>query len=117
MCNTCGQSICQCTPTYSYNWYNTDGQPCTTCSSTPICAKQIPAKCTIYNGVNLAGLSLSSPIDIETVIATIDVVINNIQILNQEQAAKNINILANLNDINTRLNTLAGGTPHDPYTI
>lgn len=117
MCQTCGFSICQCNQTYNYNWYNTDGLPCTTCSGTLVCAKKVPAKCTIYNGVNMDSIGLTTNIDVETILASLNAVLSNMQITDQQQGLTNSAILVILNDINTRINTLAGGSPHAAYTI
>jgi hypothetical protein len=120
MCVTCGYSICNCpSVTYSQNWYNT--QSCTPCSTTEVCKKNIPAKCTFYKGSNLANLGLTTNINIELILYTIDLLIGSLNsnrtLDNAAQVTKNTNILTALNDINDRLNTLEGGAPHDPYTI
>ena len=118
---SCGNNPCQCNnPTYTYNWYNTANYPCNPCSTTTICKKKVPAKCVEYRGPNLTLLSLTTNVDVELIISTMvsflgtlqDTVANNLILQN----TKNANILAALNDINTRLNVLEGGI-HPPYTI
>lgn len=117
MCQTCGYSICQCNQTYNYNWYNTAGLPCTTCPGTIVCAKKVPAKCTIYNGVNLDAIGEVTNTDVEIIIASINSVIGNLQVADQQQGLTNAAILVILNDINTRLNALEGGPDHAAYTL
>lgn len=122
MCTNCGYNYCQCSnPTYSFNWQNTDGYPCNPCSTVDTCLKKIPAKCTIYKGPNLANIGLANDISVELILSVMDVAIGNLKtqatLDKADQAVKNANILAALNSINTRLNTLAGGTPHAPYII
>lgn len=116
MCNICGYSICQCNQTYNYNWYNTDGLPCTTCSGTIVCKKKVPAKCTIYNGVNLDAIGESTNTDLETIIAAINTELNDLQANQQAQDIKNAAILVILNDINDRLNVIDSGS-HAAYTL
>lgn len=113
MCNNCGSNPCNCNQTYSYNWYNTEGYPCNPCSTTEVCKKKIPAKCTIYKGPALNGIGLTTDLNIELILATISAVINQ---NNTSQATKNTNILSALNDINDRLNILESGS-HAAYTI
>lgn len=116
MCNICGYPICQCNQTYNYNWYNTDGLPCTTCSGTIVCKKKVPAKCTIYNGVNLDAIGESTNTDLETIIAAINAELNDLQANQQAQDIKNAAILVILNDINDRLNVIDSGS-HVAYTL
>lgn len=122
MCVNCGYNPCSCSiVNYSFNWQNTDGYPCNPCSTTDYCIKKIPAKCTIYKGPNLANIGLGSDISVELILSVMDIAIGNAAIAaaldKANQTIKNANILLALNDINTRLNTLAGGTPHVPYII
>lgn len=117
MCQICGYSPCSHDVQYTYNWYNIDNQPCTTCGTTTVCKKRMPAKCSIYNGTMLTTINVSAGIDIETILSDFDVVIANIQANNIVQTTKNNNIQTALNDINARLNALEGGTPHADYVI
>lgn len=111
MCVNCDPS-----DTYNYNWYNTDGLPCTTCNDNTICAKKMPAKCVIYNGTILSGLGLDTNIDIETILATVGVYIANLKLTDQQDVLKFTNILVALNDINARLKVLENST-HADYVI
>lgn len=121
MCTSCGNHSCNnCQTTgVSHNWYTT--QTCSPCSTTKVCKKSIPAECTFYTGSNLTALGLTSNINLETIFQALNVVLTtsqNTAILNAAtQATKNANILLALNDINTRLNALEGGTPNPPYII
>jgi hypothetical protein len=118
MCQRCGNSACTCnTPVYSYNWYNIDNQPCSTCSDTTVCKKKVPAKCSIYNGTLLTELNLDAGANVEEILAAINTILGNYANSDTSQTYKNNNILAALNDINDRLNALEGGTAHAPYTI
>ena len=118
MCPSCGNNVCTCNnKNYSYNWYNIDNQPCTTCSDTPVCKKKIPAKCVFYNGTLLTALNIEAPANVEDILAAINTALSNYTNSGITQTYTNNNILAALNDINDRLNALEGGTPHAPYTI
>lgn len=109
-CNSQNQGI------YGTNMWNVNGnnpgnstgcghqQACNGCIDTP------KGKCVIYTGTNLLNTGINQNDTLDQVLLKIDTVIG---IQNQ----KNANILAALNDINTRINTLAGGTPHAPYTL
>ncbi len=108
-CNSCGYSPCQCTPQYAYNWFNTSNYPCNPCSTTTVCKKTIPGKCTIYGGPNLTGLGLTTGMSVDVVLAAISVII-------AEQTVTNANILTALNDINDRINVIDSGS-HAPYVI
>lgn len=114
MCNTCGQNTCNCNcnssnSTYNYNWFNTDGLPCTDCDPVVVCQRKIYSLCVKYNGPNLTNLGINTNDSLNDILLKLD----NIK---QTQDLLNAKLLANINDLNTRLNTLAGGTPHDPYT-
>lgn len=113
MCNSCGFNPCQCTPNYNFNWMDTTNLPCNPCSTTPVCKKVIPALCTIYNGPNLTGLSLTTGINIELILSTISTIMAA-QAANQ--ATINQNILFALNDINARIIAITG-VSYPNYTI
>lgn len=120
MCTQCGNSICNCYNTnYSSNWYTT--QNCAPCSTTEVCKKAIPAKCVFYKAGNLANIGLTTNINTELILYTIDSVIGSIKsgsILDKAaQTVTNANILTALNNINDRLNALEAGAPHAPYII
>lgn len=112
MCYNCGYSVCNC-PNVSYNsnWFNTTN--CAPCSSTEVCKKAIPAKCTFYKGSNLTNLGLLTNVNIELVLFTIDQLFGS---LSGETIITKSNILTALNDINDRLNVLEGAS-HPPYVI
>lgn len=119
MCTQCGYSVCNCYNTnYSTNWYRVD--TCAPCSTTEVCKKVIPAKCTFYKGSNLSDLGLTTDVNVQAVLYAINVVVGEIKasiLLNKNsQQDTNANILAALNDINSRLNVLEGGS-HPAYTI
>lgn len=117
MCNSCGYNPCTCSnPVYSYNWYNTENLPCDPCSTTPVCKKKIPAKCTFYQSATLVNLNLPTGTNIEAIIQVIDSAIGVLKAFQATQTTKNTNILTALNDINDRLNVLEGGS-HAAYTI
>ena len=120
MCNHCGYNPCQCNPTHGYNWYNTEGYPCTPCTTTPVCKKKIPAKCTYYNGPNLTQLGLTTNIDIEAILATVNSVVGSLQTsistIEDDESVANLAILAILNDINSRIIAITG-ISHAPYTL
>lgn len=109
-CNSQNQGI------YGTNMWNVNGnnpvnstgcghqQACNSCIDYP------RGKCVIYTGTNLVNTGINQNDTLDVALAKIDTVIS---IQNQ----KFTNILAALNDINTRINTLAGGTPHAPYTL
>lgn len=80
------------------------------------CIDIIKDICTAYQGPNLVNTGINQN-------DTFRVVITKIDTLFAIQAAKNANILAILNDINSRLNVLElengtpGGGNHSPYTL
>lgn len=117
MCTNCGFSPCNCSPAYSFNWYNTTGYPCDPCTTTTVCKKKIPAKCTIYNGGVLDNLTAEAGDSIQDIIITINSLLGSLNVADLDQQVTNAVILNILNDINTRINTLAGGTPHAPYIL
>lgn len=108
MCQTCGYNPCTCNPNYNFNWYTIDNYNCNPCSNTNVCKKKIPAFCTYYNGPNLDGIGLTTDINIELVLANVNIALKNYQ-------SKIDQLLGFVNSLNTRLNTLAGGTPVPPY--
>lgn len=97
----------------SYDWYNIDNYPCNPCSTTPVCKKKVPAFCTYYQGPNLTYIGLTTDINVELILTTI---VNTIQVSKAEQDTKNANILAALNDINSRIVSITGEA-HPAYTI
>lgn len=111
MCNYCGETPCSCVPTTgSYNWFSTQSQPCSPCATTPIvCKKSIPSLCVKYNGPNLPNIGVNTD-------DTLNDILNKLDNIKMIQDLKNTNILAALNDINTRINTITGGS-HPPYTL
>lgn len=121
MCNNCGINPCSCQqPNYSYNWFNTENYPCNPCSTTQVCKKRIPAKCTFYEGPNLANLGLTSPSNLEAIVLATDQVLGllkDVQLLGTStQNTVNVNILIALNNINARLNVLESSS-HPAYVI
>ena len=119
----CNNYPCSCannTPVYEYNWFNISSYPCNPCSNTPVCKKKIPAICTFYNGINLTEIGLTTNVNIEVIIAAISATLgtltDTVATNKISQDTKNTNILAALNDINSRLNTIEGAT-HPPYVI
>lgn len=105
MCNSCGYSICNCVmPIFNQNWFST--QTCVTCTPTEVCKKQIPAKCVIYKGSNLANLGLTSNIDVQQILTSVDTILGSMH----------SNLVIALNSINARLNALETAT-HANYTI
>ena len=121
MCYNCGYNPCHCSnTTYPNNWFTVPLQSCDPCDTTDVCKRTFPAKCTIYNGPNLTGFSLTTNINIELILATASTLLSSLQQTiedNQvEQGVKNTNILTALNDINTRINSITGGS-HPAYTI
>lgn len=113
MCVTCGNPTCNCncnSTTPDYNWFNIAGLPCTDCDPVVVCKRKIFSLCVAYNGPNLTNLGINTNDSLNDILAKLD----NIK---QAQDLKNQKLLDNINSINTRLNTLAGGTPHDPYTL
>jgi hypothetical protein len=117
MCQICGQSNCSCDKHYSFNWYNIDDQPCTSCGTSTVCKKKIPAKCSIYHGAILSALNLEEGANVEEILEAINTLLENATTNKAIQEQKNNTIVAALNDINSRINALAGGTPHADYTI
>lgn len=113
MCNSCGYNPCQCGSRFTYNWMDVSNLPCNSCSSTNVCKKSIPAFCTIYNGPNLTGLSLTTGVNIELILSTISTLFAAQQV---NQSTINNNILLALNDINARIIAITG-TSYPNYTI
>lgn len=109
MCVTCGIPDCSCNTTPSYNWFGTDNMPCDECSPVIVCARKMPSLCVIYSGQNLPNTGINTNDTLNDILTKLD----NIK---QTQDLMNINILSAINDINTRLNTLAS-TTHAPYTL
>lgn len=114
MCFNCGQNNCNgCynpNPTYTQNWFSTGNLPCDECSPIVVCQRKQPSQCVVYNGPTLVNLNVTMGVD------TLNDILLKLDSIKALQDTKNINILAALNDINTRLNTLEGGT-HVPYTL
>ena len=73
------------------------------------CLDLIKGLCVIYTGSNLTNTGIN-------VNDTLNAILVKLDALFAIQATKNTNILAALNDINDRLNTLEGGS-QDPYTL
>lgn len=74
------------------------------------CIDIIKDICTLYLGPNLTNTGINTNDNLRVVLQKLDAI-------KAIQDTKNANILAALNDINDRLNTLEGGTPHAPYTL
>lgn len=111
MCINCGNSYCSgCNNSYTANWFNTYGLPCVDCDPIVTCKRKQPSLCVVYNGPNLPNTNINLNDSLNDILLKLD----NIK---QTQDLKNAKLLANINDINTRLNTLEGGTAHDPYTL
>lgn len=102
MCINCNDST-------SYNWFNTDSLPCTDCDPIIVCKRKIYSLCVTYGGPNLSNLGINKGDSLDDILQKLD----NIK---QAQDNKNTKLLANINDINTRLNVLEGGT-HVDYTL
>jgi hypothetical protein len=112
-CNSQNQGI------YGTNMWNVNGnnpgnstscghqQSCNGCLDMP------KSVCVIYAGAGAVNL-VNTGINVNDTLTTI---LQKLDAIFAIQAAKNTNILAALNDLNTRVNTLAGGTPHPPYTL
>lgn len=116
-CN-CGYTPCQCAQSIGtpYNWYNVDDLPCSPCNTTQVCKTRAKAICTYYAGPSLTGLGLTTNVNIELILTTISLAIQTLNNAITSQGIKNVNILAALNDLNTRVNT-ANSTSNPPYTI
>lgn len=115
-CNSQNQGI------YGTNMWNVNGnnpgnstgcghqQACNGCLDTP------KGACVIYNGSNLVNTGINQNDTLNTILAKLDA-------LFAIQATKNSNILAALNNLNTRVNALEtaasipGGGSHAPYTL
>lgn len=111
MCYNCGFNPCTCNnQNYSYNWYTIENYNCNPCSSNNVCKKRIPAFCTYYKGPNLDALNLTTDVNIELVLA-------NVNIALKQSQAKIEQLLTHINHLNTRLNTLETGTDVPPYVI
>lgn len=108
-CNSSNQGI------YGTNAWNVNGNyPVNTSScghqqTCNECLDFIKGKCVLYTGSNLTNTGINKN-------DTLDVILPKLDALFAIQATKNANILAALNDINDRLNTLESGT-HAPYTL
>lgn len=116
-CYNCGGGYIPETPTFHYNWFPTSNYPCNPCTTQEVCAKTIPSQCVGYDGANLSNLNLSAPVSLKVIVQKIDTEIGALKQQNALDAVTKANIQAALNDINNRLNTIEGGTPHAPYVI
>lgn len=118
--NNCG---CQSNPgvygsnVWNPNWSNPGNSP--TCGHPQACngcLDLIKGECIRYTGANLVNTGINKNDDLNVVLAKIDA-------LFLLQNTKNTNILAALNDLNTRVNALEtdagipGGGSHPPYTL
>jgi len=74
------------------------------------CIDIIKDICTLYLGANLVNTGINTNDDLRVIFQKLDAI-------KAIQDTKNTNLLAAINDLNTRVNTLAGGTPHPPYTL
>jgi hypothetical protein len=77
------------------------------------CIDDVKSKCVYYTGPNLVNTGINQN-DI------LDLVLQKLDAIKQVQDQKFIKVLANLNDINDRLNALesiSGDPPHPPYTL
>lgn len=111
-------STCGCggnTGMYSTNMWNVNGnQPgnqgsCHRPQNCDGCTDTFKATCILYNGPNRVNTGINKN-------DNLDLIIQKLDALQEVQALKNTNILLALNDINTRLNTITGGS-HDPYSL
>ena len=105
------------TPITLYNWFPVNSYPCNPCTTQEVCLKTISSQCVEYEGPNLSNINLSAPVNLKTIIQKIDTEIGALKQQNVLDAVTKANIQAVLNDINTRLNAIEGGTPHAPYVI
>lgn len=74
------------------------------------CLEVIKSECIKYTGSNIVGIGVNQN-------DTLSEILVKLNTLKSIQDAKNTNLLSAINDINTRINTIAGGTPHAPYTL
>ena len=101
---------------YGTNMWNVNGntpgnqQSCGHQQACNGCIDIVKGTCLLYTGANQTSTGINQNDDFNTVVQKL----NAIKAI---QDTKNANILAALNDINDRINTLAGGTPHPPYTL
>lgn len=101
---------------YGTNMWNVNGnQP----GNQPGCGHQqacngcidiVKGLCVLYTGTNLTSTGINQNDTLNAILVKLDA-IKGIQDL------KNNKLLANINDLNDRVNTLEGGTPHAPYTL
>ena len=111
--NNCGCNYNQ--GVYGTNMWNINGnQPgnqvsCTHQQACNGCIDIIKDICILYLGSNLTNTGINQNDTLRTILQKLDA-------LFAIQATKNTNILAALNDINSRLNVLEGSS-HAPYTL
>ncbi len=109
-CNSGNQGI------YGTNMWNVNGnQPgnqysCGHQQACNGCLDIIKDLCVLYQGANLVNTGINTNDDLRVILQKLDAI-------KAIQDTKNNNLLAAINDLNTRVNTLAGGTPHPPYTL
>ncbi len=101
---------------YGTNMWNVNGnQPSnsTSCNHQQACngcIDIVKGLCVLYTGTNLTSLGINQNDDLNTIFSKL----NALKVI---QDTKNTNILAALNDVNTRLNALESGADHIPYTL
>lgn len=106
----CNQGI------YGTNMWNVNGNQSSNTSSCNHqqecngCIDIVKGECALYTGSNLTNTGINKNDDLNTILAKLDAI-------KAVQDTKNTNILNALNDINSRLNALEGGTPHAAYTL
>lgn len=95
---------------YSANvWNSSATTPCGHQQSCNGCIDITKGECIMYTGSNLTNTGINKHDDLNAILAKLDAI-------KAIQDTKNNSILNALNDINSRLNALEGGT-HAPYTL
>lgn len=74
------------------------------------CIDIVKTECIKYTDVNLVHLGVSKDSNLNEILVRLNTI-------KGVQDAKNAALLAAINNLNTRLNTLTGGVPFPPYTI
>lgn len=112
-CNSCSSCNSSYQGVYTANTCNTAPQTTSTCGHQQACNGCVDitkAECIQYTGSNLTSTGINKYDDLNIILQKLDA-------LKAIQDAKNANILAALNNLNTRLNALEPGADHAPYTL
>ena len=110
MCN-CNQATYQTNMSSSgYNFNPNINTNCGHQQNCSGCLEIIKSSCIAYEGSNLVNLGVNKNDTLKDIL----VILNAIKLSQDNKFAK---ILLNLNDINSRINVITGGTPHVPYTL